>query len=734
MGIFERIRQASPWVLTTFAIVFVGFMVLGDMDFSSLQTANNNPENRKIAIVEGEPVPYLEYENNVRNAIAMQRQRNQQAEATGQPAQELDENSIRRAEFSSMVDMTLMKIKAENMGIMSDDRVVAEYMASFPPQPFIQRFSDSTGFRRDVYLRYITNPEGFANDMTSRNPNSTPGQAQQLTNDIRKEIQQYAYYLKDQLYQTSLQVTMQEAGSIISHEFLKNKYIAENSYADFEMIYLKASSIPDSEIEVTDAGLNEFFNKYKESYHQNAQRKIKYASFSLEPSQQDTLNARRKLQKIAKLFNKAKNQKDVEKLFKDASYEYGGTTSEMLPFSQLDTYAQNYLKSASEGDVVGPAVTPDATNYYRVIKIDSGEVSEVKASHILVKFDDNKDSAYNAAMEIYQRLQRGEDFAALATQLSKDPGSARMGGDLGYFGKNKMVKEFEEAAFAADLNEVTKPVESQFGYHLILVTDKVSKKYQVETISIAPTVGSNTRKQLQLKARELSKRVQAGEDFDTVADELGAAKGESAPFFEMQPILGSGYINSFAFANEKGATSKPLDLDNFGITVVQVSEVIPAGIPNLEDVRNDVEFVYKKKLKKDKLKEIAEKMYEAVSKSGNMQDAKAVDSQVQIRTITNTKNNGLISGVQGKESLVTAIVYDQEIGDISRPLRGNTGYFIVKTKSKTIATDELINKNLAEFISKEKTKEQRSGFYQWYQEVRKDADIQDLRADIYTRY
>ncbi|EPZ37884.1 MULTISPECIES: peptidylprolyl isomerase [Anoxybacillus] len=94
---------------------------------------------------------------------------------------------------------------------------------------------------------------------------------------------------------------------------------------------------------------------------------------------------------------------------------------------------------------------------------------KVKASHILV--DDEK-----TAKEMKAKLEKGEDFAKLAKEYSKDTGSAQNGGDLGWFGPGKMVEEFEKAAYALKVGEVSDPVKTQFGYHIIKVTDKEEKK------------------------------------------------------------------------------------------------------------------------------------------------------------------------------------------------------------------------------------------------------------------
>ncbi|WP_297992031.1 peptidylprolyl isomerase [Anoxybacillus sp.] len=94
---------------------------------------------------------------------------------------------------------------------------------------------------------------------------------------------------------------------------------------------------------------------------------------------------------------------------------------------------------------------------------------KVKASHILV--EDEK-----TAKEIKAKLEKGEDFAKLAKEYSKDTGSAQNGGDLGWFGPGKMVEEFEKAAYALNKGEISEPVKTQFGYHIIKVTDKEEKK------------------------------------------------------------------------------------------------------------------------------------------------------------------------------------------------------------------------------------------------------------------
>jgi peptidyl-prolyl cis-trans isomerase C len=93
---------------------------------------------------------------------------------------------------------------------------------------------------------------------------------------------------------------------------------------------------------------------------------------------------------------------------------------------------------------------------------------EAKARHILVEKEDE-------AKAVLERLKKGEDFAKLAGELSKDPGSGKEGGDLGWFEKERMVPEFAEAAFKLEKGQLSDIVKSQFGFHIIKLDDKRDK-------------------------------------------------------------------------------------------------------------------------------------------------------------------------------------------------------------------------------------------------------------------
>ncbi len=110
--------------------------------------------------------------------------------------------------------------------------------------------------------------------------------------------------------------------------------------------------------------------------------------------------------------------------------------------------------------------------YYEQNKNNFTTPEERRASHILIAFGDDKAASKKKAEDVLAKAKANPaDFAKLATEFSSDPGSAAQGGDLDYFGRGMMVKPFEDATFTAKKGDIVGPVESDFGWHIIYVTD-----------------------------------------------------------------------------------------------------------------------------------------------------------------------------------------------------------------------------------------------------------------------
>ncbi|HWL71057.1 MAG TPA: peptidylprolyl isomerase [Geminicoccus sp.] len=151
---------------------------------------------------------------------------------------------------------------------------------------------------------------------------------------------------------------------------------------------------------------------------------------------------------------------------------------------------------------------------------DGFALEEVRAAHILVETPE-------AAKEIIARLDQGEAFAEVAKSTSKDPGSAQQGGELGWFTRDKMVPEFSTAAFAMEPGSYSKePVQSQFGYHVILLEEKRSREPSLEEMR-EELFQENARKAIEQTVAEAREGVTI-EKFNPDGS-TPAPAGEAAP-------------------------------------------------------------------------------------------------------------------------------------------------------------------------------------------------------------
>ncbi len=160
--------------------------------------------------------------------------------------------------------------------------------------------------------------------------------------------------------------------------------------------------------------------------------------------------------------------------FKKLIAESGLTEAEL----QSDIERGHVINKLIDNEIMSLVVIPDREirTFYDTHPNSFKKSEQVRASHILIKVDSQaepsvKEEKKAKLQKIQKRLKGGEDFAVLAKEFSECPSNTK-GGDLGYFGRGKMVKPFEDAAFKLKKGEVSDIVETQFGYHLIKVVDK----------------------------------------------------------------------------------------------------------------------------------------------------------------------------------------------------------------------------------------------------------------------
>ncbi|WP_407272880.1 peptidylprolyl isomerase [Radiobacillus sp. PE A8.2] len=165
---------------------------------------------------------------------------------------------------------------------------------------------------------------------------------------------------------------------------------------------------------------------------------------------------------------------EIEDRIADYEEQYGEQFASLLQqsgFSSVDAYREQMLLSLLQEKAITEGIeVSDEEIQQRYDRMQT----EIKASHILVE-----DEA--TANEVKEKLDNGEDFVGLAAEYSTDSSAAK-GGDLGYFTAGAMVKEFEDAAYALEVDEVSEPVKSEHGWHVIKVTDKRDVETEVQPL------------------------------------------------------------------------------------------------------------------------------------------------------------------------------------------------------------------------------------------------------------
>ena len=213
---------------------------------------------------------------------------------------------------------------------------------------------------------------------------------------------------------------------------------------------------------------------------------------------------------------------------------------------------------------------------------------KMKIRHLLTRIKAGEESKKNALFEIKQirdRILNGELFSDLAKAFSDDPGSKNNGGSLGYIRRNQMVKEFETKAYTQEINSVSDPVETVFGYHILETTEKSGEKIKVRHILISPEVTEKDESlayKYALSLRDSSTNLnkfkklvfEKSEDDQTqkIGGDLGWITPNNSPIPEISEVLG---------LLEVGECSRPVKT-SFGYHLLWLEEVRPGGKPSLD--------------------------------------------------------------------------------------------------------------------------------------------------------
>jgi peptidyl-prolyl cis-trans isomerase SurA len=220
--------------------------------------------------------------------------------------------------------------------------------------------------------------------------------------------------------------------------------------------------------------------------------------------------------------------------------------------------------------------------------------------------DSAKAVAKAEAERLLELVVDGDDFEALAQQYSDDPGSKQIGGDLGWFRRGGgFVKEFEDAAFELRPGQVSIPIETQFGYHLIYLERIRGPERKARHILITPVKTPEDTERARAQAQDLLSRVVGGEEFSDVQSEFTAAAIPDTAIVPMDQLaqLPPGYGAALQGASA-GTIVGPIEFGQGSQTSFGIAKVISvreAGIATFEDVRTEIQQVLTQQKMQDEI-------------------------------------------------------------------------------------------------------------------------------------
>lgn len=310
---------------------------------------------------------------------------------------------------------------------------------------------------------------------------------------------------------------------------------------------------------------------------------------------------------------------------------------------------------------------------------------QIRASHVLLKTGAGKDTAAvrKLAETVLAKAKAGADFAALAKQYSEDT-SKDAGGDLDYFGRGKMVKAFEDAAWALKPGEISGIVETEYGFHIIKLTDKkpaTTRTLDQVRAQLEDQIKSEkARAEASVKADQLAGRIKTAADLETVAREESLAVTDSGLFGRDEPLAGLGFapaVSAKAFELAVGGVSEKLQTPQ-GFAWITLTEIKPSVVPAFEEVKDTVRDDYVRVKAVDVARTRAATMAQAAK--GNFAAA-AKAAGVEVKS-TELITRGSALPEIGVNQVVEDAVFALKAGETSAPITTDNAVVVARVKER----------------------------------------------------
>ncbi len=582
-----------------------------------------------------------------------------------------------------------------------------------------------------------------------RNPQTGQIDRAQL-NEIKKAIDEntvsnpeFATRFNELRKQVVKQAKQTKLDNMVSKALYTPTWLAEatdkinNESATFEFVGVPFTTIPDTDVKVTDEDYAKYIKKYAARYTNREEvRNVSYVSFDINPTIEDSTKILGEITAIADNFKTSAN----DSLFAASNNGFYNNT-----YSKKDEIIgklKDNIASLSLGTVYGPY---QESGSYVVAKLIDKKVmaDSAQASHILRNVSNGDPVQLAAASKYIDSLRNlietgAKSFADCAVAYSQD-GSAAKGGDLGTFAPGAMVGPFNDAVFNGKTGSLYK-VTTQFGVHLIKVGKQIYKnndqKYKVAYVS-KPIFASEQTEQAVLdkvmsllektKSLEALKKAVTG---DLKLEVAGGLKRNDHVLGSLGSGNGSNDIINWAFnRSTKIGDVSPVahaykdqgKYVNSRYVVAALNSIDPVGLATVESTKASIDAQVKNAKKAE--------MIMARFTGSDLAAIATSFGLVPEQAINVSLNNATIKeGAQ--EPLVVAKSLALNPGSVSKPIEGNNGVYITKLISKTPATVEKGSIN-QKMMSTQMARGQVA--YKLMESLKKTAKIDDKRADIYSR-
>jgi peptidyl-prolyl cis-trans isomerase D len=700
MALINTLRNKMGKLLVAVVAVAILSFILADF----LGQGSFTGDDREVGEIAGNDISLEEYQAKVQEI------ENQYILSTNRQPGEREMISIRNSAWDALIAEHAVEKQYKKVGMQVTPEELWDRVQGRNIDPGIQQSftNPETGsFDRQMFLQYLQ---------------SLPQQPAQ----VQVQWDLYKQNLKPARERVKYENLMLKTDYVTDAEAVR-EYRAQNTVADVEYLYVPFYAISDTAVNVTESAIKEYYKKNKENYKTEATRSVKYVTFPVVPTSQDTAVVMEELQDILTDFKTTTNDSLYASALSDGINPYTTYVPGTLPPS-----LQSVLDTISEGDVVGPFIQDGV---YKIIKLsEAGEdtLNYARASHILFKWDEDtpeaKREARNQARKVLRELKEGASFSAMAMEYGQDATRNR-GGDLGWFKTGDMVEEFERAVFNARreglLNDL---VETEYGYHIIRVDElPQNNTYTVASIEREVIAGTDTENEAYRAADIFTSRVSSVKEFENQAlqDTLQVNTVEDIQKNDRRiGRLGEARnIVQWLFRDaEVGDVSEVFNVDG-AYVVVAVTDEVEEGYKPLEAVKGEIRAKVKNRLKGEAIVEQLQKI------DGSLEDiASEFGEEANIYSMSDLKlSSNSLTGV-GFDPLAVGKAFSLSDGERTEPFIGENGVLIIKLNNKTEAPE------IADYqIYKQQLRQRTSGrtANNIVEAIKNNADIKDERYKFY---